>query len=297
MLRRTRGGQHQMLKHLWPKLKLIVSVDVRMTTTGLWSDIVLPAAHHYEKPNFPYTTPDVMNLTLSDRVVDPPEDTKSEWQFALALARKLSERAVAREYVEFQSRLGMPVRLDNPVRGRSRQRLLRRRRDRDQRDGRRLGRRRHAAGGDDAGVAARVGLRALHQLGAVADGAGAGVGPEAGRDALAVPLADGEEGAVPDADAPRAVLHRPRLVPGSGRGAARTQGAAGAGRRLPARDDGRTSPLECELHEHDEPDHPQHAARRVTAYINDADAATRGIEDGDEMRVTTTSRRRSWRRA
>jgi DMSO reductase family type II enzyme molybdopterin subunit len=113
LLRRTRGGQHQLLTHLWPKLKLIVSMDVRMTTTGLWSDIVLPAAHHYEKPNFPYTTPDVMNLTLSDRVVDAPEDTKSEWQFSLALARKLSERAIARGFVEYQSRLGMPIRLDN----------------------------------------------------------------------------------------------------------------------------------------------------------------------------------------
>jgi DMSO reductase family type II enzyme molybdopterin subunit len=113
MLRRTRGGQQQLLTHLWPKLDLIVSFDVRMTTTGMWSDIVLPAAHHYEKPNFPYTTPDIMNLTLSDRVVDPPEDTRSEWQFALALARKVSERAIAREFIEFKSRLGMPVRLDN----------------------------------------------------------------------------------------------------------------------------------------------------------------------------------------
>ncbi len=113
LLRRTRGGQQQLLAHLWPKLYLVVSFDVRMTTTGLWSDIVLPAAHHYEKPNFPYTTPDVMNLTLSDRVVDPPEDTRTEWQFAQALARVLSARAVARGFTEFTSRLGMPVRLDN----------------------------------------------------------------------------------------------------------------------------------------------------------------------------------------
>ncbi|MBI5290162.1 MAG: molybdopterin-dependent oxidoreductase [Chloroflexi bacterium] len=113
LLRRQRGGQQQLLKHLWPKLELVVSLDVRMTTTGLWSDIVLPAAHHYEKPNFPYTTPDVMNLTLSDRVVEPPDDVKSEWQFTQALANKLSERAVARGFTSFQSRLGMPVRLDN----------------------------------------------------------------------------------------------------------------------------------------------------------------------------------------
>jgi nitrate reductase alpha subunit len=113
ILRRTRGGQHQLLQHLWPKLKLIVSYDVRMTTTGLWSDIVLPAAHHYEKPNFPYQTPDIMNLTLSDRIVEPPEDTRSEWQFSQALAKKLSERATARRFTQFTSRLGMPIRLDN----------------------------------------------------------------------------------------------------------------------------------------------------------------------------------------
>jgi DMSO reductase family type II enzyme molybdopterin subunit len=112
MLRRTRGGQQQLLRTLWPKLDLIVSFDVRMTTTGLWSDIVLPAAHHYEKPNFPYQTPDIMNLTLSDRVVAPPEDTRTEWQYAQELAETLSKRAVARGFTEFTSRLGMPVRLD-----------------------------------------------------------------------------------------------------------------------------------------------------------------------------------------
>jgi DMSO reductase family type II enzyme molybdopterin subunit len=113
MLRRTRGGQQQLLRTLWPKLKMVVSFDVRMTTTALWSDIVLPAAHHYEKPNFPYQTPDVMNLTLSDRVVDPPDDTRTEWQFAQELARILSRRAVERGFTEYRSRLGMPVRLDS----------------------------------------------------------------------------------------------------------------------------------------------------------------------------------------
>ena len=112
MLRRNRGGQDHMTKTLWPKLKLIVSIDVKLSTTGMWSDIVLPAAQHYEKPNFPYTTPNVMNLTLSDKVVEPPEDTRSEWQITVALAKKLSERAIARNFVEFQSRLGMPIRLD-----------------------------------------------------------------------------------------------------------------------------------------------------------------------------------------
>ncbi len=49
MLRRQRGGQTLLLEHLWPKLKMIVSVDTRINTTGLYSDYILPAAQHYEK--------------------------------------------------------------------------------------------------------------------------------------------------------------------------------------------------------------------------------------------------------
>ena len=49
IVRRTRGGRNTVLEHLWPKLDLVVTVDVRMSSTALWSDIVLPAAQHYEK--------------------------------------------------------------------------------------------------------------------------------------------------------------------------------------------------------------------------------------------------------
>jgi nitrate reductase alpha subunit len=83
-----------------------------MTTTGLNSDIVLPAAQHYEKPNFPYTTPDVMTLTLSDRAVEPPGEARSEWQINLMLAQKVSERARARDFVELPAPNGTTVRLD-----------------------------------------------------------------------------------------------------------------------------------------------------------------------------------------
>jgi len=112
LLRRQRGGQRMLLEHLWPKLRMIVSVDWRMSTTGLHSDIVLPAAQHYEKPNFPYTTPDVMNLTLSDRAVEPQGEARSEWQITLMLARKLAERAKARGRLELQKPNGETVRLD-----------------------------------------------------------------------------------------------------------------------------------------------------------------------------------------
>jgi DMSO reductase family type II enzyme molybdopterin subunit len=112
LLRRQRGGQRMLLENLWPKLDLIVSVDWRMSTTGLHSDIILPAAQHYEKVNFPYTTPDVMNLTLSDRVVEPAGESLSEWNITLKLAKKLAERAIARNFTEIEKADGTLARID-----------------------------------------------------------------------------------------------------------------------------------------------------------------------------------------
>jgi DMSO reductase family type II enzyme molybdopterin subunit len=113
LLRRQRGGQTMLLKHLWPKTKLIVTIDWRMNTTALYSDIFLPAAHHYEKPNFCYTSPHILNVTLSDKAVDPPGEAKSEWEITLALAKKLEERSKARGFTEFTLKSGFPVTLDN----------------------------------------------------------------------------------------------------------------------------------------------------------------------------------------
>lgn len=114
-LRRTRGGQNQLVTHFWPKLKCIVTVDWRMNTTGLFSDYFLPVAHHYEKVAFMFPTPHLMNLTFSDKAVDPPPDVKSEVEIAVLLAEKLEERAKRRGFVEFVDRRGLVRRLDNLV--------------------------------------------------------------------------------------------------------------------------------------------------------------------------------------
>lgn len=112
VLRTVRGGQRMLLDTAWPKFRLIVSVDFRLSTTAMYSDIVLPAAQHHEKTNFAYTVPDVMNLTFDDRVVEPPEDARSEWQISGMLAQKLSERAMARGLAEVVAEDGRSVRLD-----------------------------------------------------------------------------------------------------------------------------------------------------------------------------------------
>jgi DMSO reductase family type II enzyme molybdopterin subunit len=95
-LRRTRGGQNLMLPNIWEKLKCAVSVDWRMNTTGMYSDYVLPVAHHFEKLAFMFPTPQLMNLTFSDKAVEPPEDVMAEVEMAVKLAEKLEERAKAR---------------------------------------------------------------------------------------------------------------------------------------------------------------------------------------------------------
>ncbi len=110
-LRRTRGGQRLLLRELWPKLKLVVTGDWRMSTTAMHSDVVLPAAQHYEKASFQMPMPRSMGITFSDRAVPPAGESKSEWEIALALARKLEERAAARGIEEFVDASGQTRRI------------------------------------------------------------------------------------------------------------------------------------------------------------------------------------------
>jgi DMSO reductase family type II enzyme molybdopterin subunit len=114
-LRRTRGGQNQLLPNFWPQLKCIVTVDWRMNTTGMFSDYVLPVAHHYEKIAFMFPAPQVMNLTFSDKAVEPPEDVRAEVDIAMMLAEKIEERAKARGITESRDKQGVVRRLDNLV--------------------------------------------------------------------------------------------------------------------------------------------------------------------------------------
>ena len=115
MLRRTRGGKTALLETLWPKLDLIVSIDFRLNGTGLWSDIVLPAAQHYEKLSFHIPTPHVMHLTFSDRSVDPAGEAKSEWDIYQMILAKFAERAAERGLEDYQNRRGATFRYDDAL--------------------------------------------------------------------------------------------------------------------------------------------------------------------------------------
>ena len=113
MLRRQRGGRTHLLEHLWPKLDLIVSVDWRMNTTGRFSDYVLPAAQHYEKPNFHTASAALLELKFSDGAATPEGESLSEWDIFRRLAQKIEDSAKARNLTEYTDSVGRVHRLEN----------------------------------------------------------------------------------------------------------------------------------------------------------------------------------------
>jgi len=74
------------------KLDLLVNVDFRMTTTGLYSDIVLPAATWYEKYDLSMT--DMHPFVHSfNQAVPPPWEARTDWDTFGTIARKFSDLA------------------------------------------------------------------------------------------------------------------------------------------------------------------------------------------------------------
>ena len=78
------------------KLDLLVNVDFRMTTTGLYSDVVLPAATWYEKHDLSMT--DMHPFVHSfNQAVPPPWEARTDWDCFGAIARAFS--ALAAEHL------------------------------------------------------------------------------------------------------------------------------------------------------------------------------------------------------
>ena len=74
------------------KLDLLVNVDFRMTTTGLYSDVVLPAATWYEKHDLSMT--DMHPFVHSfNQAVPPPWEARTDWDAFGAIARAFSRLA------------------------------------------------------------------------------------------------------------------------------------------------------------------------------------------------------------
>jgi nitrate reductase alpha subunit len=85
---------------------MIVSVDYRITTTGLYSDYILPAAQHYEKIGISMPSVHHLNLVLSDHATPPAGDSLPDIEIGLRILEKIEERAAARGMTGFTDRSG-----------------------------------------------------------------------------------------------------------------------------------------------------------------------------------------------
>jgi nitrate reductase alpha subunit len=81
------------------KLDLLVTLDFRMSTTCLYSDIVLPTATWYEKNDLNTSDMHPFIHPLS-AAVDPVWESRSDWEIYKGIAKKFSEVAVGELGVE-----------------------------------------------------------------------------------------------------------------------------------------------------------------------------------------------------
>jgi nitrate reductase alpha subunit len=95
------------------KLDLLVTLDFRMSTTCLYSDIVLPTATWYEKNDLNTSDMHPFIHPLS-QAVDPAWQAKSDWEIYKGFAQKFSEVCVGHLGVE-QELVLTPLMHDTPA--------------------------------------------------------------------------------------------------------------------------------------------------------------------------------------
>ena len=111
ILRRVRGYP-QLIEHLLPKLRLLVTIDWRLNNTALYSDYVLPVAGWYEKDDITWATPIAPFAHVTTKAVDPLAESKDDWELRCMLLNKLQAQAGVRGMASFRDRAGQERRLD-----------------------------------------------------------------------------------------------------------------------------------------------------------------------------------------
>jgi len=112
VFRRGRATK-QLIDTLLPKLQLIVTVDWRMSATGLYSDYILPACGWYERTStnlWACTQSPFMHI--SNKATEPLYDSLSEWTLFVLMARKFAERARVRGAEVYKDKDGKERRFD-----------------------------------------------------------------------------------------------------------------------------------------------------------------------------------------
>lgn len=75
------------------KLQFVINIDFRISTTGLYSDVVLPAASWYEKFDIE-TTPMHPYFHCQGAVIKPVHQSKTDFEIMCLIAERIQERAV-----------------------------------------------------------------------------------------------------------------------------------------------------------------------------------------------------------
>jgi len=113
LLRRLRSAD-RLLETVWPRIRLIVNTDIRMSTTGLQCDILLPGASSYEKDDvsnwFTLLSP---YLHITQAAVKPLGEAKPEWEMHVQLAAWIERRARERGIEGFHDHKGKFRRFDD----------------------------------------------------------------------------------------------------------------------------------------------------------------------------------------
>ena len=111
-MRKTRSGALMYPKHLFPKLKMMFTIDPRMSFTALHSDIVLPAAWYYERQDMTATVTSNPRYTYIEQAVEPRGEARHEWRIFSDLFRAIANQAKQRGLVSYKNFWGEEQRYD-----------------------------------------------------------------------------------------------------------------------------------------------------------------------------------------
>ncbi len=105
-LRRVLQARTQYPNVLFPKAKMIWSIETRLSSSAVFSDIVLPAAWYYEKWDLTLGQTHNPRIALIEPANPPVGECRPEWDIYVDLIAKIGERAAERGLSEFTTRTG-----------------------------------------------------------------------------------------------------------------------------------------------------------------------------------------------
>jgi len=103
LLRRTRMN-HVLRENLWPKLKLVVTIDFHMSSSALESDYVLPAAGYYESSAIKYSDSASPYHVMRQQAVEPIAESRQEWWIFAELCKRIQKMAPGMGITQYEDK-------------------------------------------------------------------------------------------------------------------------------------------------------------------------------------------------